>query len=100
MLRISAFTRVFDALWRCAADPGSMARSPSSGSRPLRCIVKNAAPRPGHEGLFALFPVELRASSQSVNHAHFKWREPRSSRWSRPMTPDWNAVRLDLLEID
>jgi hypothetical protein len=21
---ISAFTRVFDALWRCAADPGSM----------------------------------------------------------------------------
>jgi len=40
MLRsaISAFTRVFDALWRCAADPGSMA-SPSSGSRPLRCIV-------------------------------------------------------------
>jgi len=26
MLRsaISAFTRVFDALWRCAADPGSM----------------------------------------------------------------------------
>jgi len=26
MLRsaFSAFTRVFDALWRCAADPGSM----------------------------------------------------------------------------
>jgi hypothetical protein len=46
MLRsaFSAFTRVFDALRRCAADPGSIvARVPA-----LRCTVKNAAPRPGH----------------------------------------------------
>ena len=50
MLRsaISAFTRVFDALWRCAADPGSTA--PVSTWVPaVRSGVKDAAPRPGHE---------------------------------------------------
>ena len=59
MLRsaISAFTRVADALWRCAADPGSIVHSASAGVPALRCIVRddashrreNAAPRPGHE---------------------------------------------------
>ncbi len=54
MLRsaISAFTRVFDALclaaW-CAADPGPILHSASPWVPALRCIVKNAAPRPGHE---------------------------------------------------
>src|SRR5882724_8960335 len=44
-----AFTRVFDGLWRCAADPGSIMYSASPWVPALRCIVKNAAPRPGHE---------------------------------------------------
>jgi hypothetical protein len=53
MLRsaMSAFTRVFDALWFaawCAADPGSI-RLCRDWVPALRCIVKNAAPRPGHE---------------------------------------------------
>ena len=49
---ISAFTRVFDALWlfakRCAAEPGP-SRTPAFGTVPaLRSGMKNAAPRPGH----------------------------------------------------
>ena len=39
----------FDALWRCAADPGSIVHSASPWVPALRCTVKNAAPRPGHE---------------------------------------------------
>ena len=45
---ISAVTRVFDALWRCAADPGSI-MDPYPWVPALRSSVKNAAPRPGHE---------------------------------------------------
>jgi hypothetical protein len=53
---ISAVTRVFDALWRCAADPGSM-MDPYLWVSALRSSVpddashrrENAAPRPGHE---------------------------------------------------
>src|ERR1700746_30821 len=50
MLRsaISVFTRVFDALWRCAADRGSI-MDPYPWIPALRSSVKNAAPRPGHE---------------------------------------------------
>ena len=45
MLRsaISAFTRVFDGLWRCAADPGAIAHSAHSASAwvpAVRCIVR------------------------------------------------------------
>jgi hypothetical protein len=42
MLRsaISAFTRVFDGLWRCAADPGSIAHSASAWVPAVRCIVR------------------------------------------------------------
>jgi hypothetical protein len=35
------------AAW-CAADPGSMLRAGCLWVPALRCIVKNAAPRPGH----------------------------------------------------
>ena len=54
MLRsaISAFTRVFDALFLaawCAADPGPILPSASPSVPALRSSVKNAAPRPGHE---------------------------------------------------
>src|SRR5258707_2065172 len=46
-LAISAFTRVFDALW-CAAEPGPY-QAPVFGTVPaLRSGMKNAAPRPGH----------------------------------------------------
>jgi hypothetical protein len=50
MLRsaISAFTRVFDALW-CAADPGSTSQDNKWQYRSRLCGAKNAAPRPGHE---------------------------------------------------
>jgi hypothetical protein len=39
MLRsaISAFTRVFDALWRCAADPGAIFATMGPGSAEQRC---------------------------------------------------------------
>jgi len=60
MLRsaISAFTRVFDALWRCAADPGStpntlrvhgsrLCGASWPGDAPHR--RENAVPRPGHD---------------------------------------------------
>src|SRR5216683_7712067 len=52
MLRsaISAFTRVFDALWLaawCAADPGSILTT--NGSRFCGAPRRGAAPRPGHE---------------------------------------------------
>src|SRR5262249_9502067 len=53
----SAFTRVFDALWRCAADPGpSRARSVvwSRISRaPLAPRGARAAPHPGHARMHA-----------------------------------------------
>jgi len=45
----SVFTRVFNALWRCAADPGPFS---STWFPALRRSVKNAAPRPGHELCF------------------------------------------------
>src|SRR6266699_6439104 len=57
MLRsaISALTRVFDALWRCAADPPSILSShkcdPALRSSVLDDAThrqENAAPRPGH----------------------------------------------------
>src|ERR1700736_3229239 len=37
------------AAW-CAADPGPIVHSASPWVPALRCIVKNATPRPGHEG--------------------------------------------------
>src|SRR5665213_3341583 len=42
---ISAFTRVFDALWRCAADPGPRLRE--AGSRVCGASSSDAAPCPG-----------------------------------------------------
>jgi hypothetical protein len=45
----SAFTRVFDTLWRCAADPGSTVAGPGSAEQ-----RESAAPRPGHEGSFLI----------------------------------------------
>jgi hypothetical protein len=49
---ISAFTRVFDALWRCAAEPGPY-QAPVFGTIPaLRSGMKNAAPRPGNGASF------------------------------------------------
>src|ERR1700676_4841240 len=38
---------------RCAADPGPMDPQSRRGSRLCGCIVKNAAPRPGHETAYA-----------------------------------------------
>ena len=51
MLRsaLSAFTRVFDALWRCAADPGPMMRAAQECGSRLCGAALHAAPRPGHE---------------------------------------------------
>jgi hypothetical protein len=46
---ISAFMRVFDALWRCAAEPGFRYDGVRTGVPALRSGMKNAAPRPGHE---------------------------------------------------
>jgi hypothetical protein len=50
---ISAFTRVFDALWlfaeRCAAEPGPYQAPVFATVTALRSGMKNAAPRPGHE---------------------------------------------------
>jgi hypothetical protein len=34
---------------RCAANPGSIVRVARTWVPALRCIVKNAAPRPGHD---------------------------------------------------
>jgi len=44
----SAFPGCCAALLRCAADPGSICTQ-SPWVPALRCIVKDAAPRPGHE---------------------------------------------------
>ena len=52
MLRnaISAFTRVFDALWCCAADPGPMLYMILEFMGPGSAVQRHrAAPRPGHE---------------------------------------------------
>src|SRR6266446_1909363 len=40
--------RMLRSAKRCAADPGSIVHSASPWVPALRCIVKNAAPRPGH----------------------------------------------------
>jgi methyl-accepting chemotaxis protein len=37
---------------------------------------------------------------QSVNHKHIKWADHRHHLLEPPMTSDWNAVRLDLLQVD
>jgi methyl-accepting chemotaxis protein len=37
---------------------------------------------------------------QSVNHNRIKWADRRHHLLEPPMTPDWNAVRLDLLQVD
>jgi len=42
-----AVQRAALAAW-CAADPGSILHTASLWVPALRCIVKNAAPRPGH----------------------------------------------------
>src|SRR4051794_19363690 len=48
LFAISAFTRVFAALWRCAAEPGSY-RAPVFVTVPaLRSGMKNAASRQGN----------------------------------------------------
>jgi hypothetical protein len=51
MLRnaLSAFTRAFDALWRCTADPESIVPLALLWVPALRSSAKRAAPRPGHE---------------------------------------------------
>jgi hypothetical protein len=41
---------------RCVAGPGPTAIHTIRQVPALRCIVKNAAPRPGHENLVALYP--------------------------------------------
>src|SRR6266851_1550214 len=41
--------RMLRSAKRCAADPGSIVHSASPWVPALRCIVKYAAPRPGHE---------------------------------------------------
>src|SRR6266478_7995113 len=41
--------RMLRSAKRCAADPGSIVHSASAWVPALRCIVQNAAPRPGHE---------------------------------------------------
>ena len=61
---ISAFTRVFDALWRCTADPGSLRTRRLLRSRvcsaPLRAKALRAAPRPGNTFLSHLLPDKIR----------------------------------------
>src|SRR5258708_15796551 len=39
-------------------------------------------------------------NSQSVNHTHTKRPDPTTLALEPPMTPDWNAIRLDLLQVD
>src|SRR5258708_16423989 len=39
-------------------------------------------------------------NSQSVNHTHTKRPDPTTLALEPPMTPDWNTIRLDLLQID
>src|SRR5271169_5545526 len=81
MLRgaLRAFTRVFDALWRCAADPGSIGHCASAWVPALRCIVKNAAPRPGH-GVQLLTPSQdeeevLTVTFDDVREIALAWPE-------------------------
>jgi len=61
----SAFTRVFDALWWCAADPGPML--PQSGSR-LCAAAFHAAARPGHRASRYVRPP----NPEACNAPHFE----------------------------
>jgi hypothetical protein len=66
---VSAFTRVFDALWWCAAEPG-----PSNlvWVLALRSSVKDAAPGPGHEDIQTLRarPTGARREGVAITTMH------------------------------
>src|SRR5882724_12377532 len=92
MLRsaISAFTRVIDALWRCAADPGSILSShkwvPALRSSVLddathrqENAAGNAAPRPGHD---ANAPPTSGSRRDGRKSCYFQTDLSASQRWA------------------
>ena len=46
------------------------------------------------------FSIQPATNSQSINHTDLKWADRTDRALESPMTPDWNAIRLDLLQID
>src|SRR5712671_6839374 len=106
MLRsaISPFTRVFDALWRCAADPPSICGAAVLDDATHR--QENAAPRPGHDAnarpasrsrrdgrKSCYFQTDLSASQRwALNSFASASTEPLSSFGSLSSSPlDWSA---------
>ena len=95
MLRsaISAFTRVFDTLWRCAADPGSIKRWVPA----LRSGVSHAAPRPGQGFGYLGKPVDpIRKVSMARAHSRPSRIAQTTSDCPRRMSPAENTFDSDV----
>src|ERR1043166_5402064 len=72
---ISAFTRVFDALWRCAADPGSR-----GGGRLLPCIGQANKKTSPHPARFARHPPHRSLRSRGEGCALLR-QAAKPARW-------------------